>query len=48
MKCRAGAAAGFQFMAGVDSLDALRKRVRLRGQKVGATRLGPETACGAA
>lgn len=26
--------AGFSFMAQVDSLDALRKRVRLRGQKV--------------
>ena len=27
---------GFQFMSGVDSLDALRTRIRLRGQKVGA------------
>jgi len=29
---------GFDFMGGVDSLEVLRKRVRLRGQKVGANK----------
>merc|ERR1719271_817636 len=31
-------AEGFKFMSGVDSLDNLRKRVRLRGSKVGAAK----------